>query len=276
MLSLPREPILARSSAELTLLPGWIAEPKWDGFRAFAARRADGAAVLQSRRGADLARAFPEITAAAADLPEEILLDGEIVSWRDGRLAFEDLPDRLRRAGPAAARLAAEHPVHYVAFDLLNRDGVDFLPRPYAERRAALEGLFAELQLGAPWVLCPASDDLADVREWLGWSVVGVEGVVIKNRRERYRPGVRAWRKYRVRASAEAVIGAVTGPLHRPRSLLLGRLDAAGRLHYVGRTAPLPAGHAEQLGRSSRKRLGNTRGVGGGSPRAGAAGRCWT
>ncbi|MFC8660723.1 hypothetical protein [Streptomyces sp. NPDC057199] len=43
-----------------------------------------------------------------------------------------------------------------------------------------------------------------------------------------------------VRESQEAIVGAITGPLAAPRSLLLGRLDSAGHLQYTGRTIALP------------------------------------
>ncbi|MFJ5228203.1 hypothetical protein [Streptomyces sp. NPDC088400] len=50
---------------------------KWDGFRALVARRSDGRVLLRSRRGTDMTAAFPEISAAAAaQLPEEVALDG--------------------------------------------------------------------------------------------------------------------------------------------------------------------------------------------------------
>ncbi|MFJ4541931.1 hypothetical protein ACIP39_39065 [Streptomyces tibetensis] len=42
-----------------------------------------------------------------------------------------------------------------------------------------------------------------------------------------------------MRVTTEAVIGAVTGSLAAPRTLLLGRYDRAGRLRYVGRSATL-------------------------------------
>jgi hypothetical protein len=47
---------------------------------------------------------------------------------------------------------------------------------------------------------------------------------------------VRSWRKYKVRATTEAVVGAVTGSLTDPRTLLLGRYDVAGVLQYTGRS----------------------------------------
>ncbi|WP_051862852.1 hypothetical protein [Streptomyces ochraceiscleroticus] len=59
-----------------------------------------------------------------------------MVIWADGRLAFEHLTRRLNRRAATAARLAEQHPVHFVAFDLLHQD-VDLTARPYAERRAA-------------------------------------------------------------------------------------------------------------------------------------------
>ncbi|WP_240930071.1 ATP-dependent DNA ligase [Streptomyces coryli] len=239
--------MLAAPVDELVLPPHFVAEPKWDGIRALVAIWPNGLVLVRSRHGTDMTKAFPEIAAAArADLPGDVLLDGELISWRDGRLSFADLPPRLNRSAATAARLAAAAPAHFVAFDLLHW-GEDMTARPYAERRAALEELFADYRLGGTWALCPASSELADAEEWLTWSVVGLEGVVIKDERAAYRPGARGWRKYRVRHSAEAIIGAVTGRLTRPSSLLLGRYDEGGRLRYTGRTTPLSTAAAEQL-----------------------------
>ncbi|MEU8992883.1 hypothetical protein AB0C98_42000 [Streptomyces sp. NPDC048558] len=50
---------------------------------------------------------------------------------------------------------------------------------------------------------------------------------------------MRGWQKYKVRETSEAIVGAVTGPLAVPRTLLLGRYDAEGRFQYVGRTTAL-------------------------------------
>ncbi|MFI9310902.1 ATP-dependent DNA ligase [Streptomyces triculaminicus] len=85
--------------------------------------------------------------------------------------------------------------------------------------------------------------------EWLSgqWAERGIEGVVVKRLNERYRPGVRAWRKVRTRVSTEAVIGAITGRGSRPETLLLGRFDASGRLQYVGRTTALSGPAAKAL-----------------------------
>ncbi|MEU1918399.1 hypothetical protein [Streptomyces massasporeus] len=88
-------------------------------------------------------------------------------------------------------------------------------------------------------MLCPSTTDPALARQWLSWTAAGVEGLCLKRLEESYHGGVRSWRKYKVRVTTEAVIGAVTGSLAAPRTLLPGRYDRAGRLRYVGRSTAL-------------------------------------
>ncbi|MFI9801928.1 ATP-dependent DNA ligase, partial [Streptomyces sp. NPDC052302] len=164
-----------------------------------------------------------------------------VVVWESGRLAFERLQGRLQRRGAGAARLGEQWPAHYVAFDVLRLEGADTTAWPYRRRRAALEDLFAEHRLTAPWALCPSTTDPATVQEWLtGWTAVGVEGVIFKRLEDSYQPSVRAWRKYKVRHTEDAIVGAFTGSPAAPRTLLLGRYDTDGRLGYVGRSTTLP------------------------------------
>ncbi|MEV6179958.1 ATP-dependent DNA ligase [Streptomyces sp. NPDC052015] len=219
---------------------GWAAEPKWDGYRAQLARYRGEQVVLRSRHGTDTTPAFPEVHAAAvAQLPEDTGLDGELVVWEAGRLAFERLQQRLVRRGAGAARVAAEQPAHFVAFDLVRLRGKDLTSWPYARRRTALEALFADLGLTAPFTLCPSTTDPGTAREWLTWTTVGVEGIILKRLDEPYRAGARTWRKHKPRVTKDAIVGAVTGPVTAPRTLLVGRYDRQGRFHFIGRTTTL-------------------------------------
>ncbi|MFG2638890.1 ATP-dependent DNA ligase [Streptomyces sp. NPDC048362] len=136
-------------------------------------------------------------------------------------------------------RAAEQWPAQFVAFDLLRMSGTDTTAWPYMRRRAALEELFTTRGLSAPWVLCPSTTDPRVVREWLTWGSVRLEGVVFKRLTDPYRPAVRGWRKYKTRITTEAIVGAVTGPLTAPRTLLLGRYDTGGHLQYTGRTTTL-------------------------------------
>ncbi|MER5926560.1 hypothetical protein [Streptomyces mirabilis] len=119
--------------------------------------------VLRPRRGTDMAPAFPEVVAGAAQLPDATALDGELVVWdAAGRLTFERLQNRLARRGAGAARAAEKWPTHFVAFDLLRLSGTDTTGWPYRRRRAALESVFTARRLSAPWALCPSTTEAVE------------------------------------------------------------------------------------------------------------------
>ncbi|MFJ8226894.1 hypothetical protein [Streptomyces griseus] len=69
----------------------------------------------------------------------------------------------------------------------------------------------------------------------------------MKGLQHSYRPGARGWSKVRARESTEAVIGAITGTLGRPRLLVLGRYDSERRLRHVGKTTDVCDAAARQL-----------------------------
>lgn len=101
-----------------------------------------------------MAPGFPEVVAAVGQLPDATALDGELVVWEAGRLAFERLQGRLQRRGATAARLASEWPAHFVAFDVLRLAGTNTVAWPYRRRRAALALLRqakADVWIGGGW-----------------------------------------------------------------------------------------------------------------------------
>ena len=126
----------------------WV-EDKYDGFRAQLHRRG-GEARLYSRDLHDISDQFPEIVEAARGLPWDGILDGEILAYADGHvLPFLTLQARLGRKEPTA-RVQAEVPVAYVAFDVLavgprSAGAVTpvevLLQVPLTERRRRLEAL---------------------------------------------------------------------------------------------------------------------------------------
>ncbi|HET7521097.1 MAG TPA: ATP-dependent DNA ligase [Candidatus Limnocylindria bacterium] len=117
----------------------WI-EDKYDGIRA-QLHLVDGRAQLFSRDLNDITRSFPEVASAAATLDHRLVIDGELVPYRQGSVMdFASLQTRLGRVNPGAD-LLEQVPVVLVAFDLLHLDGQDLLETPLRDRRAALEGL---------------------------------------------------------------------------------------------------------------------------------------
>ncbi len=117
----------------------WI-EDKYDGIRAQLHLTRDGAQLF-SRDLNEISGSFPEVIAAAQALDRSLVIDGELVPWKQGAVGdFASLQTRLGRVDPSAA-LLADVPVALVAFDLLHLDGGDLLDTPLRRRRHALEAL---------------------------------------------------------------------------------------------------------------------------------------
>ncbi|MFB6805176.1 ATP-dependent DNA ligase [Streptomyces sp. NPDC056387] len=254
----PVEPMLAQAveSVPGTASIGELAyEQKFDGYRAllFNSTRAGGGPVVQTRRGLQIQDRFPDLVSAAAQLPDGLVLDGELVVWdaKTRRLSFEGLQRRTAARGRTTRQgLAQSLPAFFVAFDILQQDGIELLRHPYRQRRLRLEALFTDHELSSPWTLCPMTTDLIKAEQWLEtWTELsGIEGIVVKALNQPYHPGHRGWYKLRRRDTTEAIIGAITGTPIRPQLLLLGRRDPQGHLRPIGRTGPLRAEASRLVG----------------------------
>jgi len=212
--------------------PGWLFEPKWDGIRALLAWDRD-AVTICGRRGGDITSRYPEL--AGLRLAGSGIADGEIAVFGAGGVpSFERLQRRIHLAdAAAAARLAADIPVAFIAFDLLDLDG-PLLELGVEQRRARLE----RLALEPPMVVGAAVAGNGDAL----WSAVverDIEGMVAKRMGSPYRPGIRSadWRKIPHLRSLRAVVGGFT-PGERGRgptfgALVLGLWDGE-RLRWIG------------------------------------------
>jgi ATP-dependent DNA ligase len=213
----------------------WRFEPKWDGFRCLAVRR-KGEVDLWSRSGKPLGRYFPEVEALVAALPgADLLLDGELVIETAEGLSFDALSQRLHPAASRVARLSAETPAQFMAFDLLEEGGEDLRDLSLSERRQRLEA-FAGAAAAGGLLLSPQTADRKLAAHWLDRSGGALDGVVAKRADQPYRPGERAMLKVKRHRSADCVVGGFrfdTGGKD-VASLLLGLYDAAGLLHHVG------------------------------------------
>src|SRR5436853_2886890 len=119
----PLEPMLAKIAEALPDEPGFLFEPKWDGFRAIVFRSGEET-LLQSRDLKPLNRYFPELEAALHDaLPDGCVLDGEIVVVSPRGLDFDALQQRIHPAASRIAKLAQETPARFVGFDVLAAGG---------------------------------------------------------------------------------------------------------------------------------------------------------
>ena len=231
--------MLAKIADELPQEPGFLFEPKWDGFRAIVFRTADGV-YIQSRDLRPLNRYFPELEQALARLlPKGCVLDGEIVVAGAGGLDFDALQQRLHPAASRVARLAKETPAAFVAFDLLAAGGRSTMGLSQAERRIRLERL---LGLAAPPLyLTPMTRDRAVALDWLQrFEGAGLDGVIAKPENTTYQPGKRAMYKIKHARTADCVVAGFRwyrDTTDAVGSLLLGLYNAAGVLQHVGVTS---------------------------------------
>jgi DNA ligase-1 len=185
-------------------------EEKYDGVRAQLHRTGDRVAIY-SRDLKETTAAFPEIAEAAERLEHEVLIDGEVLAHRDGKvLRFFELQRRLGRK-VVSKQLREEVPVVLVGFDLLYLDGEPILDRPLSERRRLLEGLGAEHPfLLARFETAKTPDDLDRIFEETRQR--GNEGLMLKSPESAYTPGRRgmAWLKLkRPLATLDCVVTAV-------------------------------------------------------------------
>ncbi len=179
----------------------WQAEWKWDGIRAQIIRRA-GEVFIWSR-GEDLVtEQFPELAEYFLTLPDGLVFDGEILCWEGDRpLSFNHLQKRLGRKR-VTPKVIAENPVHFIAYDLLEHNGVDIREKPLRNRRQLLLSILQKLEPG--YVTASTSlkfESFEDLRSLRAQSRdQGAEGLVLKAIDSPYLVGRKRgyWWKYKV------------------------------------------------------------------------------
>jgi bifunctional non-homologous end joining protein LigD len=205
------EPMECIAVAKLPDGQQWLYEIKLDGYRAEAVK-SDGHLSLFSRNRKSFNRQFPLIVEALADLPDNTVIDGEVVALDpSGRPDFNLLQN---------FRSAASH-IHYFVFDLLVHKGRDLTRLPLIERREIMRSV---LKCSSPrvricdYVEASAADLLHAVR------AQGLEGVIGKRKDSVYEPGKRsgAWIKYRLNRGQELVIGGYIPGSHGLDSIIVG------------------------------------------------------
>ena len=241
--------MLAKLAESLPADGAFLFEPKWDGFRAIVFR-GGGDVYIQSRDLKPLDRYFPELhETLLAQLPNGSVIDGEIVITTARGLDFDALQMRLHPAASRVAKLAAQTPASFVAFDLLASGGRNRMSAPQRERRALLEQVFAELQ--PPLHLTPMTEDRRLAARWLEqFEGAGLDGVIAKPAQLGYQPGKRAMIKVKHARTADCVVAGFrwykTGK-DAVGSLLLGLYDDRDRLQHVGVTSSFTMAMRKQL-----------------------------
>jgi DNA ligase D-like protein (predicted ligase) len=191
------EPMLLLRTEKLPEGSGWCHELKFDGYRALAIKTG-GKVQLRSRNDNDFTARYSGIANALAEMPDETVLDGEVVALDgEGRPSFNRLQN-----------YAAGTPLHYFIFDVLVFKGKDVMGETLDARRALLDKhIFPKME--EPIRYSPVLEGSLNN---LIQSVKVLEGLVAKRRDGKYEPGLRSgsWLKMRVNQGQEFVIGGYT------------------------------------------------------------------
>ncbi|HTD68458.1 MAG TPA: hypothetical protein VK846_18190 [Candidatus Limnocylindria bacterium] len=104
-------------------------ELKLDGYRALAIK-SSGKVSLRSRNDNDFNSRYPGIVNALAPMPDDTVIDGEVVALdKNGRPSF----NALQNYGSASS------PLHFFIFDLLVLQGRDVMGDQLTARRQLIE-----------------------------------------------------------------------------------------------------------------------------------------
>jgi DNA ligase-1 len=214
-------------------------EAKLDGARIQIHKRG-GEVRLFTRSLDDVTARLGHVAAEVARWPAESLVaDGEILWFAfagedagEGArpLSFQETASRFARSAGDAPAASGEQPSIFL-FDVLHVDGVDWLDRPNAERRATLEGLVTSARLVDRIVTADAREAQAFFDRMIA---LGYEGVVAKSISAPYEAGRRgaSWRKIKPVLTLDLVVLAVEWGSGRRSGKLsnihLGARDPAG------------------------------------------------
>jgi DNA ligase-1 len=232
----------------------FFVEDKFDGIRA-QAHVLDGRVAIFSRTLDEISTRFPELHAPLARLPNDVILDGEIITARGAEiLPFSDLQKRLGRKA-VSEDLLASTPAVFVAWDLLYASGRVLINDPLETRRARLEELLGSgYETRGSERVNPGTVRLSQAKRFSDAAALddefdaararGNEGLMIKDPASFYKPGRRGreWLKLkRALATLDVVVTSVELGHGKRRNVLsdytfaVRRSETDGELLNIGK-----------------------------------------
>jgi bifunctional non-homologous end joining protein LigD len=227
------EPMLATLTGEPFSDPDWIYERKFDGERCLTFKEGDSVRLL-SRNQKALNVHYPDLVEAITqNLPEAIVVDGEVVAFEGNVTSFSLLQDRMHIQDPQQARRSGVG-VYYYLFDILYLDGYDLTQIPQRKRKSILKSAIS-YQDRLRYTPHRNQDGEKYFRAACqkGW-----EGIIAKDANSPYQhKRSRHWLKFKCVQEQEFVIAGFTEPQGKRiglGALLVGYYDD-GRLQYAGK-----------------------------------------
>jgi DNA ligase-1 len=218
----------------------WV-EDKYDGIRA-QVHRVGARVEIYTRDLKPIGAQFPEVLKAVSTLNADVILDGEIIAYAEGKkLTFFDLQKRLGRRDQADLFMPSDISVRYVVFDLLWMNEESLLERTLSERRQALQTL--SMPEGMALIAVEKAATAEEIEAlFMAARRRGNEGLIVKDDASAYTPGRRgkSWLKLKKAFATLDVVVVKAEQGHGKRSHVLSDYtfavrDEAGTLRVIGK-----------------------------------------
>ncbi len=202
--------------------------------------------TVQSRHAKELKHFFPELE-ELRHLTKNVVVDGEIVTMKNGKVDFHSLQERGHLISTRdIQRLQSKSPATYIVFDILEKDGKPLVDLPLIERKAILRESVKE---GSHILI---NDFVEEKGEQFYKAVLqqDLEGMVAKRKDSLYEQGLRtgSWLKVKNLKSCDCeIFGYSRGEGARESSfgaLVVGLYTPEGKPVYV---AHVGTGFTQQL-----------------------------
>ncbi len=234
------EPMLASTTSEkkratLSDTSGYVLEPKHDGMRAIISKH-NGEVKIYSRVGLEYQEHLPALVAELADLPDNTVLDGELMVIKSRALivanvvAVADFNATMRIMGSGPEKAIArqeETKIRFCAFDLPKIEGLSLESEPFRTRLKLLTEILDSNNFPSIFqntVMDEWDDSVIDEL----WEA-GIEGAILKNVNSVYIPGKRranTWYKVKAELTADVALIGFTDAKEGKTGKWLGKVGA--------------------------------------------------
>jgi bifunctional non-homologous end joining protein LigD len=190
--------------------PEWIIEIKVDGWRAIAEVNNANDIKLYSRSGTSFLKAFPHVHEALKEINLPVVLDGEIVALKNGKVSFQSLQNHGNNSNTK---------IQFYVFDCLSMNGIDLRGLPLVQRKELLQQLIGDSTGVIKYVDHHSGTEALSLFDHA--KKMNLEGIIAKKANSKYiHDRSKYWLKIKNKLREEFVI--------------VGMIDGEGSRQYFG------------------------------------------
>jgi len=214
--------------------PDHVYELKWDGIRCLAYFDSDRT-ELRNKRNKCLNAVYPELSDIHKQVHHRCILDGELISLKDGKPDFQEVQRRSLMSNPFKISLATKkQPVSFMAYDVLYIGNEAVMSRSLTWRADALSELVSE----SVSLALSRRINHDGVALFEAAKTQGLEGIIAKRKDSLYFPGKRTkdWVKIKNLIDEDFIVCGYYRKESAVASVIIGSY-ADGKIVYQGHVA---------------------------------------